>query len=105
MVEAIGHKLRKVILAKKAIEFEDGWPVDENGKPMVKITFTASNTVPTAQYANVVVGPASATKFVPDTGQEDLSREIVELAKPVEWALGHERGRILKEISGEAEEA
>lgn len=91
--------------AKKEVSFEDGWPVDGDGNPMVKISFTASNTVPTAQYANVVVGPASATKFVADTGQEDLSREIVELAKPVEWALGHERDRILKELSGEAEGA
>lgn len=89
---------------KKEVNFEDGWPVDGNGTPMVKITFTASNTVPTAQYANVVIGPASATKFVPDTGQEDLTKEIIELAKPVEWALGHERGRILDEISGKAED-
>jgi hypothetical protein len=44
------------------------WPRGADGRPMAKITMTASELVPTGQYANVSVGPAQITAFV------DLSR-------------------------------
>ena len=84
---------------KSPVTFEDGWPVDEKGVPMVKISFATSNLVPTGNYANVTVGPAQATTFVPDTGnEEDLARSISDLANPVELALGFRRKQILDEL-------
>jgi hypothetical protein len=42
----------------------ESWPVGENGQPMMKITMTAAELIPTGQYANVSVGPAQITAFV-----------------------------------------
>jgi hypothetical protein len=89
-------------MAEKAAIIEEGWAT-KDGAPMVKISFSVAELVPTEKYANVTVGPATATKFVPDGSEEELSRAIADLAKPVEWALGHRRDQILKQISGEAE--
>ena len=50
----------------------EAWPRGSAGKPMVKITMTASELIPTGQYANVSVGPAQITAFV------DPDREIEE---------------------------
>lgn len=51
---------------------DQSWPRGVNGKPMSKIEFSASELIPTGQYANVSVGPARITTFV------DLSREVEE---------------------------
>jgi hypothetical protein len=42
----------------------EAWPRGVNGQPMMKITMTASELIPTGQYANVSVGPAQITAFV-----------------------------------------
>ncbi len=42
----------------------DSWPRGVAGRPMMKITMTASELIPTGQYANVSVGPAQITAFV-----------------------------------------
>jgi len=42
----------------------DSWPRGVSGQPMMKITMTASELIPTGQYANVSVGPAQITAFV-----------------------------------------
>ncbi len=82
----------------QAVNFN--WPVDENGDPQVLISFASAEVVPTGNYANVTVGPASATKFIAVNGDKDeLAKAISELAEPVEWALSHRRDQILKELS------
>lgn len=47
-------------------------PRGVNGTPMAKITFSASELIPTGQYANVSVGPAQVQVYV------DIDREVVE---------------------------
>ena len=42
----------------------ESWPVGVDGQPMMKITMTAAELIPTGQYANVSVGPAQITAFV-----------------------------------------
>jgi len=42
----------------------DGWPVNENGRPLAKITLTAAELIPNGQFANVSVGPAQITTFI-----------------------------------------
>lgn len=90
-------------MAPKTLEFKEGIPVDSNGVPLVRIGFAAQELIPTGKFANITVGPAHAEKYVPDGSQEDLAKAIHELAKPVEWALGHRRDEILKEIAGESD--
>ncbi len=58
------------------------WPVDEDGNPMAQISFTASELIPTGNYANVTVGPATITKFVKDDGS--LADSINEVAEIIE---------------------
>jgi len=48
------------------------WPRGSGGRPMARITMSASELVPTGQYANVSVGPAQITHFI------DLDRDIDE---------------------------
>lgn len=52
--------------AEKARESADSesWPIGVDGQPMMKITMTAAELIPTGQYANVSVGPAQITAFV-----------------------------------------
>lgn len=52
--------------AEKARESADSeaWPVGANGQPMMKVTMTAAELIPTGQYANVSIGPAQITAFV-----------------------------------------
>jgi len=41
-----------------------GWPRGVRGQPMARIVMTASELIPTGQYANVSVGPAQITAFI-----------------------------------------
>lgn len=43
---------------------DQSWPRGITGRPMAKIEFSASELIPTGQYANVAVGPARITAFV-----------------------------------------
>lgn len=60
------------------------WPVDESGVPMVQISFTASELIPTGEYANVTIGPVTVTKFVPDGDDDALATQLNDLAALVE---------------------
>ena len=60
----------------------DGWPRNAAGKPMAKIMMTASELVPTGQYANVAVGPCQITMFVdPDDPEILTDQQRANLAK------------------------
>lgn len=52
--------------AQKALALvePEEWPRGVSGNPMQKITMTASELLPTGQYANVSVGPAQITAFI-----------------------------------------
>lgn len=51
---------------------DQSWPRGIRGRPMAKIEFSASELIPTGQYANVAVGPVRITAFV------DLDRAVVD---------------------------
>ena len=53
-------------------------PMGSNGLPMIEITVQASETVPVAQYANVVVGPIAIRCWVEDPQDDDKLREIID---------------------------
>jgi hypothetical protein len=50
----------------------EGVPHNAQGRPMMKILMTASELVPTGQYANVSVGPAQIVDYI------DPDRELSE---------------------------
>jgi hypothetical protein len=53
-------------------------PIGSNGLPMIEITVQASETVPVAQYANVVVGPIAIRRWIEDPQDDDALRAAVD---------------------------
>lgn len=79
------------------------WPVDKDGQPMAQISVTASELIPTGQFANVVVGPVTVTKFVEDKSDADLAKQINGLAEVVEVdCLSEQRELVLESLQAAA---
>lgn len=57
------HATERTNLQAQTVDSE-AWPRGTNGKPMMKILMTASELIPTGQFANVSVGPCQITAFV-----------------------------------------
>ena len=70
------------------------WPLDEDGKPMAKVTMGASEKVGMPHFSNVDLGPASITRFVKDD-PESIKESLREGVKLCEEIIGEERGPIL----------
>lgn len=79
------------------VDVTGGWPVDGEGNPLAQITYAVSNTVPTGDYANVVVGPAAVTKFVDDNA-DAIGKAFDEVAVTTEKALGFRREQLLERL-------
>jgi hypothetical protein len=70
----------------------DGWPRTSDGRPMVRITMTASELIPTGQYANVSVGPCQIITYIDpdapapftDVQRENMAAALNQLAEIVE---------------------
>ena len=70
----------------------DGWPLTPDGRPMVRISMTAAELIPTGQYANVSVGPCQITAFIDpdapapfsDAQRENMAAALNQLAEIVE---------------------
>lgn len=90
----------------------ESWPVGENGQPMMKVTMTVAELLPTGQYANVSIGPAQVTAFVdPDREvksgdayftqdeRSTISKALNELAEVVEFdVLAVQRNLVLESM-------
>lgn len=93
----------------------ESWPRGVNGQPMMKITMTASELIPTGQYANVSVGPAQIICFIDqDRGLRsgeayfsDAQRAVIaqglnELAEIVEGdVVAVQRNLVLESMQGQ----
>lgn len=92
---------RKPAAAKSNPVSSIDWPVDENGQPMAKISFSATEKIPTGQYANVNVGPVTATKFVKD--DDNLAAELNKLAELVETeCIAEQRELVLQSLQADS---
>lgn len=103
--------------AEKARESanSESWPVGENGQPMMKVTMTVAELLPTGQYANVSIGPAQVTAFVdPDRAvksgdayftqdeRSTISKALNELAEVVEFdVLAVQRNLVLESMQNQ----
>lgn len=85
----------------------DGWPRTADGRPMIKITMTASELIPTGQYANVSVGPCQITAFIDpeqtpsfsDEQRENMAAALNQLADVVEGdVVAVQRNLIMESI-------
>lgn len=78
--------------------------IGSNGKPMVKITFGASELIPTGDFANVVVGPVMVERYVEDDGK--LADHLNETAEIVESdCIAEQRELVLNSLKAKVEDS
>lgn len=73
-------------------------PLDAKGKPMVQISNGCEELIPTAQYANVKIGPATVTKWVEDTPLA-IETGLAECFVHAQSVLGQKRKQLLDAIT------
>jgi hypothetical protein len=78
---------------KLTLEDEDeDMQLGKNGMPLTKISWSASEIVPTKQFGNVVVGPCRVDRYVEDNGDdEQLLMKIKGVAEICEKAVSEDR--------------
>lgn len=74
----------------------DAWPVDEQGRPLVKVTMGYTDKVNTGNYNNVTVGPVSITKLCKEEDVDETFEGCIEI---VERIMGEKRQKILDELA------
>lgn len=67
------------------------WPHDEDGNPMALITMQASELYGLPNYSNITIGPASITKFVKATDEDEV-QGLKDIQAKVEEVVATERG-------------
>ena len=77
----------------------DSWPRGVNGTPMQKVVMTASELIPTGQYANVSIGPAQITAFVDPDKELDLDED----GQPLPYFSPEQRSTISQAMNELAE--
>lgn len=76
-------------------------PIGANGLPMVQIQASASELIPTGEYANVVVGPVTVVKWIEDPG-DDLADEVNDLCETIEAdVISVQRTLVLESLQDE----
>jgi len=79
-------------VGNKGVLFSSGIPIGSNGKPMIEIISQSAETVPIAQYANVVIGPVGIRRWVEDTDdREELKQAISAMQVLVEEVISEDR--------------
>lgn len=74
-------------------------PFNANGKPMIEATMTASELLPTGQYANVSVGPCQLRTLI----DPDRTIEYDEEGEPLPYFAKEERDVMIKALHEMAE--
>lgn len=66
-------------------------PRDTFGNPMVEISSSATELVPTIQYGNVTIGPVVVRRWVPDGDDDHLAEQIRRVSQLCETAVSEDR--------------
>ena len=74
------------------------WPVDEDGKPMVLVSNGAEEKVGMPNYSNVVLGPASVSRFVKDD-PEAIKQGLRECLAVCEELISEEREAVIEIVN------
>jgi hypothetical protein len=84
-----------------AVEAPD-WPRDVFGTPMLRVSVSQSELIPTAQYANVTLGPVQVVGFIPD-GPDDVVKDgLRRLRRLCDESIAEDRETLYREIQARA---
>ena len=70
------------------------WPVDEDGRPMAIVIGSVVDTVKTAEYCSVRIGP-TIMRPVPNGSREEVINASREVQRDAEYVCGVERRALL----------
>jgi hypothetical protein len=84
-------------------DFSEGWPLDSDGRPMARISFSAKDKIGLPNYSNIEIGPVTITAYAPwnranpFTASElaNVASGITQIAETVEAVLAEQRGIVL----------
>jgi hypothetical protein len=82
---------------RDSLNIDNHIPVNSNGYPLIRISVSAAELIPTRQYANIVVGPITVVRYIdPQIGITDeeksfITKEIHETQKLCEQAVAEDR--------------
>jgi len=88
----------------------DGWPLTPDGRPMAKLEMSASELLPTGQFANVSVGPGRLTLFIdpqddggiPQEEQDAIAKAMNQMSDLVQIdVIGVQRNLVLESIQSD----
>lgn len=67
------------------------WPVDADGNPMAIVCGAASDLIPTVQYGNILIGPVSIMRPVPNGTDDEVAESARAVQKITEHVVATER--------------
>jgi len=86
------------------------WAFTPDGRPMVKLEMSASELLPTGQFANVSVGPGRLTLFIdpqqdggiPQEEQDNIAKAMNQMSDLVQIdVIGVQRNLVLESIQSD----
>jgi hypothetical protein len=79
-------------------DFSEGWPLDSDGRPMARISFSAKDKIGLPNYSNITITAyAPWNRANPFTASElaNVASGITQIAETVEAVLAEQRGIVL----------
>lgn len=86
---------RESVTPKQAPLPGSSWPTGPDDQPLACVSMQASELIGLPNYSNVTIGPASVTRFVPDTA-EDREAGLKQCAMEAEKIIAEERELVLQ---------
>lgn len=98
-------KAKVTVTASQPIDASGCVPIDPaTGLPLIEITVSASEKVPTGDYANVDVGPVTMKKWIRDPQDDDaLVEQINDMCELIEvGVVAEQRELVLQSLQNAA---
>jgi hypothetical protein len=81
---------------------EHDWPRDVFGTPLLRVSVSQSELIPTAQYANVTLGPVQVVGFITDGPDEQVKEQLRRLRRLCDESIAEDRQTLYAELQQRA---
>jgi hypothetical protein len=78
------------------------WPRDAFGTPLLRVSVSQSELIPTAQYANVTLGPVQIVGFIQDGPDEAVKEQLKRLRRICDELIAEDRQTLYAELQQRA---